>query len=334
MKQWLSEAWYRGSPLLALLLPLSWLFRLLAALRKRRLLAAGPWRADVPVIVVGNIVAGGSGKTPLCLAVARHFTAQGTAVAIVSRGYGGKHRDAALLVTAATDPADAGDEAVLLAQQSGCPVIVDSNRVRAVQFVEQHLQAQLVVCDDGLQHYALARTLEVAVVDGARGLGNQWLLPAGPLRESPARLASVDIVVSNGELQQPLPVQPQRLFTMTLQPVLLSNLRSNERLTLADWQARYGGKPVHAVAGIGNPARFFTSLREYGFDIIQHTFADHHAYEPADLAFAGDDAVVMTAKDAVKCGRFARHHWWTLDVEPVLPAEFYTTLQRLLADQH
>lgn len=334
MKRWLSEAWYRGSPLLVLLLPLSWLFALLAASRKRRLLTKGPWRAQVPVIVVGNIVAGGSGKTPLCLALARHFVAQGLTVAIVSRGYGGRQRLKPLLVTATTDAAEAGDEAVLLARQTGCPVVVDADRVRAVQFVERELRVQVILCDDGLQHYALGRTLELAVVDGVRGLGNKWLLPAGPLRESPARLAGVDIVVSNGELCQPLPQAPRHLFTMTLRPVCLVNLGSNERLSLPEWQTRHAGKTVHAVAGIGNPSRFFTSLREHGFDIMPHAFADHHAFVAADFAFAGDDAVVMTAKDAVKCGQFARPQWWMLEVEPVLPAGFYTTLQRLLAGQH
>ena len=334
MKQWLSKAWYRGSPLLVPLLPFSWLFRLLASRRKRQLLAAGPWHASVPVIVVGNIVAGGSGKTPLCLALARHFTGQGLAVAIVSRGYGGSRRMAPLQVTAATEPAEAGDEAVQLAQQSGCPVVVDADRVRAVRFAEGELQAQVILCDDGLQHYALGRTLEIAVIDGARGLGNQWLLPAGPLRELPVRLAGVHIVVSNGELQQPLPLVPRHLFKMALRPTQLVNLLSSERLSLHDWQGCHAGRTVHAVAGIGNPARFFTSLRETGFDIIPHAFADHHPYVPADLAFAGDDTVVMTAKDAVKCGRFARQDWWMLEVEPVLPAEFFSTLQSLLADKH
>lgn len=236
-----------------------------------------------------------------------------------------------MVVTAGADPQLAGDEAVLLAQQSGCAVVADPNRVRAVKLAEHELQAQLILGDDGLQHYALGRTLELALVDGKRGLGNEWLLPAGPLRELPSRLRSVDIVIANGVLLQPLPVPVQHLFTLELRPTLLVNLLDGEQLTTDEWLQRHGtGTAVHAVAGIGNPGRFFASLQQLGFDIMPQAFADHHAYNADDLAFSDAAPVVMTAKDAVKCRRFARSHWWALEVEAVLPTEFYAMLQQLL----
>lgn len=331
MKRWLAEVWYRGSPLLVSLLPLSWLFGWLAANRRRRLLALGPYQASVPVIVVGNITAGGTGKTPLCCALARHFAALGRKVVIVSRGYGGSSDHYPLIVSASSDPREAGDEAVLLAQQGRCAVVVDPDRVRAVKLAESQLQAQVILSDDGLQHYALGRTLELAVVDGERGLGNQWLLPAGPLREPWERLRSVDVVITNGQLRQPLPIAARHQFTLELQPKVLVNLASNEQLTVADWQQRHGTTTVvHAVAGIGNPLRFFASLQQLGFVIMPQAFADHHAYQASDLHFADTAPVLMTTKDAVKCRRFAKSNWWALEVEAVLPMEFYATLQLLL----
>jgi len=331
MKRWLTEAWYRGSRLLVLLVPLGWLFGLVATRRRQQLLACGPYQASVPVIIVGNITVGGTGKTPLCIALARHFSDGGLNVVIVCRGYGGKGAVYPLVVTAASDPQQAGDEAVLLAQRAGCAVVVDPNRVRAVKLAEQELQAQLVLSDDGLQHYALGRTLELAVVDGERGLGNQQLLPAGPLRELPSRLRRVDIVIANGVLAQPLPVQVMHQFTLELRPTLLVNLVSGEHLTVDQWRQRHrAGTLVHAVAGIGNPGRFFASLQQLGFVIMPQSFADHHTYNANDLAFGDVAPVIMTAKDAVKCSRFARSHWWALEVEAVLPTEFYALLQQLL----
>ena len=326
MQRWLSEAWYNGSWFCRLLLPLSGLYHLLAQ-RQRTALLRARWQAGVPVIVVGNITAGGTGKTPVCLALAQHFTAQGKRVVLVSRGYGGHAAHYPLVVTADSDPAEAGDEAVLLARQSGCPVVVDPQRVRAAQLAEQQLQAQLIISDDGLQHYALARTVEIAVIDGKRGVGNGWLLPAGPLREPVSRLQTVDFVLVNGPWQQALAVPAGKQVTMQLQAKDLVNLQTGERLSPALWLQRHPApKPVHAVAGIGNPARFYTSLQQLGFVIMPHAFADHHAYRASDLAFGDAVPVVMTAKDAVKCRRFAQAHWWALEVEAELPAGFWASL--------
>jgi tetraacyldisaccharide 4'-kinase len=293
------------------------------------------YRARVPVIVVGNVTAGGTGKTPVCLALAKYFTDKGSKVVLVSRGYGGQAERYPLLVAANTDPAVAGDEAVLLAQQSGCAVVVDPQRVRAVQYAERELQAQLIISDDGLQHHPLQGWVELAVVDGSRGLGNGLLLPAGPLREPATRLASVDAVVSTGALAQPLSAQPRQLFVAQLAANHLVNLGSGERLGIGEWQARRAGdKRVHAVAGIGNPQRFFTSLQQQGFVIMPHAFDDHHAYVADDLAFADQAPVVMTSKDAVKCRRFAQPHWWALEVEPQLPPDFFAAIETLLNGLH
>lgn len=333
MKRWLSEAWYNDSFLVKLLLPLSWLFGLLAA-RQRRQLLRDPWQAKVPVIVVGNITVGGTGKTPVCVALARHFTAQGKRVVLISRGYGGQSTQYPLVVTKESDPAEAGDEAVLLARHSGCAVVVDPVRVEAARFAEQQLQAEVILSDDGLQHHALARTIEIAVIDGTRGLGNQLLLPAGPLREPPARLQTVDYVIVNGPLQRPLGVPVKQQVVMQLQPGDLVNLVSGERLDAAQWLQQYGtASRIHAVAGIGNPTRFFASLRQLGFVIMPHAFDDHHTYQAEDLAFAADATVVMTTKDAVKCQRFARQHWWALEVEAVLPANFLADLANRIEHQ-
>ena len=314
MKQALIAAWYRKAWWLWLLWPLSLLYRVMATLHRVITVRKQPYTPPVPLIVIGNITVGGTGKTPLCLALARHFSAQGKRVVLVSRGYGGKSPLYPLTVDAGSDPLAAGDEAVLLAQQSGCKVVVDPKRVRAVQHAVQHLQPDLVLSDDGLQHAAIKGSLELLVVDGTRGLGNRLLLPAGPLREPARRLATVDAVISNGELAEALPYQCQYLTTMQLCPTGLRQLNTGENTDSSHWQQQWG-KKVHAVAGIGNPGRFFASLEHLGFAIIPHVFDDHHGFAAGDLHF--DDAlpVIMTAKDAVKCQRFARGNWWALDVE-------------------
>ncbi|HTR01143.1 MAG TPA: tetraacyldisaccharide 4'-kinase [Candidatus Acidoferrum sp.] len=330
MQQTLSSAWYRKAWWLWLLWPLSLLYGALFAWQRRRALRRGRYQSKVPVIVVGNITAGGTGKTPLCIALARHYTALGRKVVLVSRGYGGKATQFPLLVTAATDPREAGDEAVLLAIATHCTVVVDPDRVRAVRQAEQ-MQAQLIISDDGLQHHRLQGSVEVLVIDGERGLGNGLLLPAGPLREPVRRLGSVDVVVSNGPLTHALPIEPKQAATMQLAANSLTNLQTGEQLSIAEWQTRHGAATrVHAVAGIGNPQRFFASLRGLGFVIMPHAFDDHHAFQPGDLAFAGQTPVVMTAKDAVKCRRFAQAQWWLLEVEALLTNNFFVAVDEKL----
>lgn len=315
--------WYRLSLLSLLLLPLAALFYGAVALRRAAYRAGvlPSRRAGVPVIVVGNVTVGGTGKTPLVIWLVEYLRAQGFRPAIVSRGYGGAGR--ILEVTADTDPREAGDEPVLLARRSGCPVWVGRDRVAAVRaMLARHPACNVVISDDGLQHYALARDVEIAVVDGDRGLGNRLLLPSGPLREPVARLAGVDAVVVNGHDTSNV----RNALSMTLEGAVFRNV--NDPGLSRDARA-FRGRRLHAVAGIGNPARFFDALKRLGLQFEAHAFADHHAFTAADLEFPGADAVLMTEKDAIKCRRFAREDLWALPVDARVAPE----LGRIVLDK-
>lgn len=322
MASW-AERWHDGHGLFRLLLPLGWLFRGITAWRRyayqRGWLNA--WRAPVPVIVIGNITVGGTGKTPLTLALVDHLCAAGWRPGIVSRGYGGQ-ADYPARVSPASLAAVVGDEPLLLARRSGVPVVVDPLRARGVQHLLAHSDCNLIVCDDGLQHYALARDIEIAVIDGQRGFGSGLPLPAGPLREPPERLASVDFCVVNGDWL-PARALPVAAATMTLAP--------------GPWLPVTGeGEPpasgaVHAVAGIGHPPRFFALLERLGYEPIRHPFPDHHAYSAGDLEFTPALPVVMTEKDAVKCAGVAPADTWFVPVQAMLPDNFWQALLARLA---
>lgn len=322
MSQGLARAWYEGRAWLYLLVPLAGVYILLSALR-RGLYRSGLWRVQrfpVPVIVIGNIAVGGTGKTPLTEILIRELRARGLRPGVVSRGYGGRAAAYPLRVSAGTLPAEAGDEPVMLQRRTGVPLVVDPRRARAVAALLAGGDCDVVLCDDGLQHYALARDIEIAVVDGARGFGNGWRLPAGPLREAVSRLRRVDHVVVNGE-GQPWP----GAVTM--------------RLVLQEWRPLHGeegevpapGSRIHAVAGIGNPERFFQALRMQGYDVVGHAFPDHHDYVAADLDFGDLLPVVMTEKDAVKCQALALRQAWCAPVRAELPATFFDRLYAQLA---
>jgi tetraacyldisaccharide 4'-kinase len=264
----------------------------------------------VPVIVVGNITVGGTGKTPLVLWLAGLLRRHGMKPGIVSRGYGGRIREPRK-VCGDADPADFGDEPVLIARRSGCPVWVGADRAAAAAaLLAAAPDCDVVISDDGLQHYALQRDVELALIDGARGLGNRLLLPAGPLREPPSRLDVVDAIVVNGPGAVPRTSAP--VYTMTLNGAEFRNVVDPARIAAA---SHFAGKRVLAVAAIGNPARFFDHLGALRVEFETRSFPDHHAYTPADFADVDADAVVMTEKDAVKCTAFARDTWWVLPVE-------------------
>ncbi len=317
MKQLLPKAWYSNAWWVRLLYPLSLLYGVVASRKKIRQLAVA-WHSPVPVVVTGNITVGGTGKTPLTLALASWLTEQGMHPVIISRGYGGHSRQYPLVVTAETSVLSCGDEALLMAQQHICPVVVDPVRTRAAEYAHSQLQADVILCDDGLQHYALARNIEIAVIDGSRGLGNGLLLPAGPLRETAERLLQVQHVVVNGKLMASLPVNPDKLVQMNLKAGQLRNLGNNEVLDIAGFQRRYGSEPVHALAGIGNPARFFATLEEAGFVIMSHAFADHHQFIREEVDFGDGLQVVMTEKDAVKCRDICGLQHWALQVNALV----------------
>ena len=275
-------------------------------------------RPLVPVIVVGNITAGGTGKTPVTVWLAREMRARGFHPGIVSRGYGGSGSGASMRVDAESDPAVAGDEPVLIAMRTQCPVVVDADRARATSMLIED-GADLIVADDGLQHYALVRDYEICVIDGSRGLGNGLLLPAGPMRETQGRIERVDQVLINGRLswgETVLPTGMQNAIGFRL----VANEARRLNGTLNRPIERFAGTSVHAVAAIGNPGRFFDLLRGHGIQVIEHAFPDHAPIPGSALDFADDFDILMTEKDAVKLGRqLSDRHWYVpveLDMEP------------------
>jgi tetraacyldisaccharide 4'-kinase len=278
-------------------------------------------RAGVPVIAIGNLTVGGSGKTPLALHVAELLKARRWSPAIVSRGYGGT-ATAPRGVTLTADPAEVGDEPVLMARRSGCPVWVGPQRAAVIAALRQaHPDCDVVVLDDGLQHYALRRDIEIAVVD-ARAFGNGFMLPAGPLREPKARLWSVDAVIAHG-------TDKVKGYAMRLEGDEVHRATdARERRALQS----FAGQRVHAVAGIGDPKRFFLQLARLGVKVVPHPFPDHHPFRAADLEFGDDAPVLMTEKDAVKCKRFARPQHWILPVRAAPDPAFDTWLQRRLGE--
>lgn len=320
---WLERHWQRTTPVGLLLYPLSVAFRAVVALR-RLLYRSGALRAvrlPVPLVVVGNITVGGTGKTPLVLWLVNFLLERGRNPGIISRGYGGK-TSVPTAVNAASDPAACGDEPVLLARRSGVPVWTGADRAAAAAaLLAAHPGCDVIVSDDGLQHYRLARDVEIAVVDGARGLGNGHFLPAGPLREPSTRLAEVDAIVVNVSETASIGRQASAppAFAMTLQNRGFYNLLNPQHTAAAE---HFQHREVHAVAGIGNPQRFFTQLQRLGLAFTAHPFPDHHAYRATDLAFPGADFIIMTEKDAVKCRPFAAELHWALRVDAEIDPAF------------
>jgi tetraacyldisaccharide 4'-kinase len=315
--------WTQRGALACLLLPATALFHLAVQLR-RALYALGllaQTRLRVPVIIVGNLVAGGSGKTPVVIALVAALTAAGRKPGVISRGYRGSV-EGVMRVSPETDPAVAGDEPVLIAQRTGCPVWVGRDRVQAGEaLLATDPECDVIVADDGLQHYALARQFEIAVFD-ERGTGNGWLLPSGPLREPLSRSSDLDAVLYQRTTESP--VEHARAFAFRLAGNIFRRVAGGAQTVIAD---TFAGKPVAAIAGIGNPQRFFATLAELGIRAECHAFPDHHAYRSEELDFPHAEAILMTEKDAVKCVSFAPAKAWALRVDAELPAALLAAVQ-------
>lgn len=314
LQQNLQKLWGSRSVASVLLLPLSGLFCLLVWLRRYayRMGIFSSTRVPVPVIVVGNITTGGTGKTPLVIAVVNILKQAGYNPGIISRGYGGRASSWPQQVRPDADPVMVGDEPVIIARRTGCPMAVGPNRVEAVTALLAHHDCDIVVSDDGLQHYALEREIEVVVVDGMRRFGNGWCLPAGPLREPVARIGEVDLIVSNGT-----PVGDE--YPMDYAGREWIHVQDNTRSATME---KFAGQRVHAIAGVGNPQRFFNMLREEGMDVIEHTYPDHHAFVLSDFEFDESLPILMTEKDAVKSERLGLENAWYVPIQAQIGKKF------------
>jgi len=324
--KWFEDAWYKEMYISAWLMPWSMLY--VDAVRLRRFAyrvgIKKKTRLPVPVIIVGNITVGGTGKTPLVIWMVELLKQNGYKPGVISRGYAGAAGNGPLAVSADSDPAQVGDEAVLLAKRCACPIVVGAERVAAGRQLLATHTCDVLISDDGLQHYALERDIEIVVIDGQRRFGNGYCLPVGPLREPPERVKQVDLVVVNGpeellEGEWPMQCQGQQLV----------NLKTGERKPLLEFQ----GVACHAIAAIGNPQRFFTQLTKAGLDCQTHAFPDHYLFTAEDLQFKDQRPVIMTEKDAVKCTRLANDRHWYLPIDATLPEAFSLQLLKLLKDK-
>jgi len=282
----------------------------------------------IPVIVVGNITVGGTGKTPFVIYLAGMLKKNGYNPGIISRGYGGdKKSHETLDIGGDATPHRVGDEPYFIHQNTQCPVVVGAKRNKSITYMIKHYpDVDVIISDDGLQHYAMPRDIEIVLMDGQRLLGNQHCLPAGPLREPASRLAQVDfIVVKNGCFKY---ANINAVKMDIVAPILVNVKNPNQKCAIADFVVQYGTQTVHAVTGIGNTMSFFQLLMDQGFNIVQHAFPDHYKFTKTDICFEDDGPVIMTEKDAIKCTSFVSHNHWMLPIQAQLPQNFETELLR------
>ncbi len=322
LERWVNKFWYEDYYLASWLSPLAYLY--IDIVRFRRFLYRQGFlksrRFSVPVIIVGNITVGGTGKTPLVIWLAQQLQQAGFKPGIVTRGYGGNSDHYPLMVDKNTNTEYAGDEAVLIATKTTCPIAAASVRTDAIQRLLETKDCDIILADDGLQHYALQRDIEIIVIDGKRRFGNNFFLPCGPLREPQERVKEVDFVIINGG-------QPQdEEILMTLSADSAINLVTQESKKLSDPYF----KNCHALAAIGHPQRFFDLLATFGLNTTNHPFADHHPFKKRQINFKDQLPILMTEKDAIKCRKFASEQHWVVPVQPQLPNTFFNQLLTLI----
>ena len=317
------DSWYNKSFWLYLLYPFSILFSYLTSRRRRKFLKnkTESFSAKIPIIVVGNLTIGGTGKTPLVKYIASELIKRGYKPGIVSRGYGGKFKET-LKVDSNTSVKQTGDEAQILSKLN-IPFYIDKNRVRAVERIIENHDCDVIISDDGLQHYKMKRDIEIAVIDGKRRFGNKLTFPAGPLRESIKRLSTVDFVVNNSGPTE------ENEFLMSISPSEFVHLKSGKSYGVEDWPMH---NQVHAVAGLGNPGRFFDLLEKLGFDIVRHPYPDHHNFDSSDLFYLDHLPIIMTEKDASKCKDFDNNKIWYLKIDADVNNKFIDQLQSKLEE--
>ncbi|MDC0535947.1 tetraacyldisaccharide 4'-kinase [Francisellaceae bacterium] len=311
----IEKHWYKKGLtwLTILLLPVSYLYYFISIIRKHILISKASKNVGVPIVIVGNINIGGVGKSPFVSSLVSHLIHNDYHPGIVSRGYGGKAESYPLLVNNNTAVIASGDEPKMLYEQTRCPFVVDPNRSEAVKYLcEQFPEVDVVISDDGLQHYKLYRDIEIVIVEGKRRFGNQQIIPAGPLREPVSRLKSVDFLISNG-------VELPEYYQMSLLPVSVVNITDKSELDL-NWLEN---RQVHAVSGIGNPNRFFSSLKELGAILTEHPYPDHYSFSKDDLTFNDDVPIIMTHKDAVKCENLNVPNMFYLKINANIDQKFY-----------
>ncbi|MWN05552.1 tetraacyldisaccharide 4'-kinase [Gilliamella sp. Pas-s95] len=327
----IEKMWYGKNRLFWLFMPFSLLYGLIAFVRHSlyQLGIFKSWRSPVPIIVIGNLSVGGNGKTPLVVGLIESLKQKGLQVGVVSRGYGGKADSYPLILDNTTTTEQAGDEPVLIFQRTNVPVAVSPHRAEAVQALLKQYELDVILTDDGLQHYALSRDIEVVVVDGKRLFGNGWWMPAGPMRERKGRLKSVDLIIINGDSVNNLAQQyPNKTYTMQLTPLYAVNLLTKEKKALSSLQN------IYAIAGISNPKRFFNMLINMQTDVVKTvSFADHQKFTLPLLnnVASSEQTLLMTEKDAVKCRQFAQKNWWYLPIDAVIPVEAIDQICLLLA---
>jgi len=321
---YLIDAWYKKSFWLYILAPLTFLFSSLVKARRNSYInnPKKVWNSPKPIVVVGNISMGGTGKTPLVKFIASELVKRGFKPGLVSRGYGGKY-SGTLEVTPETTYKQTGDEAQILAKLN-IPFFIDKNRSRAARKLQEKHNVDVVISDDGLQHYAMGRDIEIAVIDGARRLGNGLAFPAGPLREPKSRLSEVDFIVNNGG-----PTEGDEIL-MTLSPAKFIHLNSGKEYSVDKWPMH---NQVHAIAGVGNPNRFFDLLLRLGFEFDKNPFPDHHKYNKRDLYYLDHLPILMTEKDAAKCKHFKNSKIWYLSIESIIESQFIDKLEEKLNDR-